>query len=62
MDATLKVTGMTCDACARHVEDALRNIAGVDSAEASFAEGPARVTMSNGRPLEEMAVARSKRG
>ncbi len=39
---TLKITGMTCDSCARHVQKALQQVPGVQQAEASFAEGQAR--------------------
>jgi len=40
---TLEITGMTCDACARHVERALRNVPGVHTAEVSYPQGTARV-------------------
>ncbi len=39
---TLKITGMTCDSCALHVQQALQQVPGVQQAEVSFAEGQAR--------------------
>ena len=39
---TLKITGMTCDSCALHVQKALQQVPGVQQVEASFAEGQAR--------------------
>ncbi len=39
---TLKITGMTCDSCALHVQKALQQVPGVQQAEASFTEGQAR--------------------
>lgn len=40
----LRVTGMTCGACVRHVEAALRALDGVGSATVALREGEARVT------------------
>ena len=39
----LSVSGMTCGNCARHVREALLNVAGVASAEVSMEQGLARV-------------------
>ena len=39
----LLVDGMTCDNCVRHVESALRAVAGVESAEVDLAAGSATV-------------------
>ncbi|MBI3492654.1 MAG: mercury(II) reductase [Acidobacteria bacterium] len=41
---TLEITGMTCDACARHVEQALLSVPGVHTADVSYPQGTARVT------------------
>ena len=41
---TLEMTGMTCDACARHVTQALLTVPGVQSAEVSYPQSTAHVT------------------
>ena len=41
----LKITGMTCDACAAHVQEALGKVPGVRSAEVSYAKGSAMLAM-----------------
>jgi mercuric reductase len=41
---TLEITGMTCGACARHVERALLSVPGVHTADVSYPQGTARVT------------------
>jgi copper chaperone len=40
---TLSVGGMSCDGCEEIVEDALEEVAGVESAEADHEEGSATV-------------------
>jgi copper chaperone len=40
---TLAVDGMTCSSCVRHVEVALRKIAGVRGIDVSVADGTVRV-------------------
>ena len=45
---SLEVKGMTCDSCARHVEQTLRGVTGVLGAEVSYAEGIAKVSMGDG--------------
>ena len=40
----LTVNGMTCASCARHVEDALTNVPGVQRARVAYPEGTAQVT------------------
>lgn len=42
-ETILKVEGMTCSACVRHVESALRTIDGVGAVEVKLGEGEARV-------------------
>jgi len=41
---TLKVTGMTCEACARGVQSALTKVAGVNAAQVSLDQGQAVVS------------------
>ncbi|MGQ0548028.1 MAG: mercury(II) reductase [Betaproteobacteria bacterium] len=40
----LQIKGMTCDSCARHVEDAIAKVPGVRNVEVSYSEGKARIT------------------
>lgn len=40
---TLKVSGMTCGACVRHVSGALQPLAGVESVDVDLATGIVRV-------------------
>ncbi len=43
-DLSLEVGGMTCESCARHAEQALRSVPGVQAAEVSFKHGTAKVS------------------
>lgn len=43
----LKITGMTCDACATHIRQALESVPGVCAAEVSYAEGSAMLATSD---------------
>ena len=43
----LHITGMTCNACASHVEEALLAVPGVHKAEVSYPEALARVRGSH---------------
>jgi copper chaperone len=40
---TLRITGMTCSNCTRHVGSALRNVAGVANVEVSLPDNQAMV-------------------
>jgi copper chaperone CopZ len=40
---TLAITGMTCNGCVKHVDQALRAVAGVSAVEVSLAEHRAKV-------------------
>ena len=44
----LRVEGMTCDSCARHVEQALAKVPGVKGVEVSYPEGRAQVSPPSG--------------
>jgi P-type Cu+ transporter len=54
---TLDVTGMTCAACARRIERALKKVDGVASAEVNFATQQARVEFDAGRVKTEQLDA-----
>lgn len=43
MITTLRITGMTCNGCVRHVDKALREVAGVTAVEVSLPEQRAKV-------------------
>ncbi len=42
-ETSLRVTGMTCGSCVRHVASALRGVAGVEQVDVTLAEGQAVV-------------------
>jgi Cu+-exporting ATPase len=54
---TLPIRGMTCAACASHVEEALREVEGVDEANVNLATERARVRFSPQTRLGDMVVA-----
>ncbi len=43
MITTLRVTGMTCNRCRKHVDDALREVPGVTAVEVDLPGGQAKV-------------------
>jgi copper chaperone len=43
MITTLRVTGMTCNGCKKHVDAALRGIEGVSAVEVDLAQGQAKI-------------------
>ncbi len=45
---TLRITGMTCDHCAKSIEEALAGVAGVVEAQVSYDEGTARIKTEAG--------------
>jgi mercuric reductase len=45
---SLQVGGMTCESCARHVEQALRAVPGVQAAEVSYEDGAANISIGDG--------------
>ncbi len=50
----LTVAGMTCDACATHVKEALEKVPGVQSAEVSYLKGVATLTADRGIAQEAL--------
>ncbi len=57
----LRVNGMTCDACARRVEGALRRVEGVGRVSVDRAIGKA-IVEHDGVPAAELAVVVTKAG
>ena len=45
---TLRITGMTCDRCAKSIEEALAGMTGVMEAQVSYDEGTARIKTEAG--------------
>jgi copper chaperone len=54
---TLRITGMTCNGCVRHVDKALRAVSGVSTVEVSLAEGQAKVVHDDPAPLSALIAA-----
>ena len=54
---TLRIDGMTCDGCARHVKEALEALPGVQSADVAYPQGTARVVAAAPVTFETMAAA-----
>ena len=58
MITTLSITGMTCNGCVKHVDAALRGVAGVSAVEVRLAEGSAKVVHDPERsPLASLIEA-----
>lgn len=55
----LRVTGMTCSNCARHVREALVSVPGVQSAEVHLEQGTATVRWSEGDSHDAAALLKS---
>jgi copper chaperone CopZ len=54
---SLRITGMTCNNCVRHVDHALRAVRGVSSVEVDLGAGSAKVTHEDGLPLQSLLTA-----
>lgn len=55
---TLKIEGMTCEACAAHLERALTEVPGVKAARVSYAERRAIIAIDGSSPPERAALVR----
>ena len=53
----LKITGMTCDACAAHVKGALEKVPGVTSVLVSYPMGTAQLAVASGTALDVLTAA-----
>jgi copper chaperone len=56
----LKIEGMSCNNCVRHVTEALKNVPGVEQVEVSLQEG--RATVSGTAPVEKLIEAVQEEG
>jgi mercuric reductase len=57
---TLRVTGMTCDACARHVQQALSSVSGVRAVAVDYRTTTARLQTDGALPVEALNAALPK--
>lgn len=56
----LKIEGMSCNNCVRHVTEALKNVQGVEKVEVSLQEG--RATVTGTAPVEKLIEAVQEEG
>ena len=56
-DIDLKISGMTCQNCVRHVKDALLEVAGVRSVVVSLETATAKVSSDSTLDLNELTIA-----
>jgi len=54
---TLRITGMTCNGCVRHVDKALRGIPGVTAVEVSLPEQRAKVVHEDAASVPALLAA-----
>jgi copper ion binding protein len=57
MKTTLKIDGMSCEHCVKHVTNALQELEGVSSASVSLKENSAVVDHADAVTLEAMKAA-----
>jgi copper ion binding protein len=62
MKTTLKIEGMSCDHCVRHVSNALKGLTGVTSAEVDLKKKTAQVEHADGVSLDALKAAVSEAG
>jgi len=54
---TLRVSGMTCNGCVKHVDAALRKVPGVTAVEVDLAHGRAKVVHDEQSPVPALVAA-----
>lgn len=54
---TLRISGMTCNGCVRHVDKALRSVAGVSAVEVSLPDQRAKVVHEDSATLASLVAA-----
>ncbi len=57
MITTLRVTGMTCNGCVKHVAQALRSIPGVTGVDVSLPDGTAKVAHAESTQISALLAA-----
>ena len=56
---SLKIKGMTCEACAAHLQKTLSDVPGVQSASVDYGKGVARVSVDAGAPPSHEALVKA---
>jgi copper chaperone CopZ len=54
---TLLISGMTCNGCVRHVDKALRSVAGVSAVEVSLPDQRAKIVHDESAPIASLIAA-----
>jgi len=54
---TLRITGMTCNGCVRHVDKALRAVPGVSNVQVSLPDATAKVVHEDSAQISAMIAA-----
>jgi copper ion binding protein len=62
MKTELKVEGMTCEHCVKHVKEALEGVAGVKSAKVNLKKKSASVDHGDGVSLDSLKAAVTEAG
>lgn len=57
MITTLRITGMTCNNCVRHVDKALREVGGVSAVDVSLADRTAKVSHDDSATVPSLIAA-----
>ena len=57
MITTLRITGMTCNGCVRHVGKALKEVPGVTAVDVSLPDGTAKVVHDESTQISAMVAA-----
>ena len=57
MVTTLRIIGMTCNGCVRHVDKALRAVPGVTAVEVDLPAGTAKSVHDDSAPVAAMVAA-----
>lgn len=58
----LKVSGMTCGSCVKHVEKAIHSIAGVEKVEVDLASGAVKLEGNISQKVKEIIAVLEKNG
>ncbi len=59
---TLNVRGVSCQSCVRHVEQAVKSVAGVQAVQVDLKSGDVRITHAPGADVAAMAAAIDEAG
>jgi copper chaperone CopZ len=54
---TLRITGMTCNGCVKHVDQALREVPGVTAVEVSLPDATAKVVHEESAQISALLAA-----